>query len=525
VFTERDLKQIRKRGMTPELVQAQLNAFERGFPHANLERPCTLGDGIVSLQGIDHERLIEAHNRAASKGRLMKFVPASGAATRMFKSLLSGLECMEKTREGLHDKSQLKNPDEEAFLHFLNNLNRFPFINSLQDCLRKDGLDVEDLLLRKDYQTLLNYLLTPKGLNLASLPKGLMPFHTYPDHVRTPLEEHLVEGAAYSKDKYGQVPIHFTISPEHDQPIKSHIRDVIPRYEGHNVKYRMTVSFQDPATDTIAVDMENRPLRDGSGELVFRPGGHGALLSNLHHVKGDIVFIKNIDNVVMDRLKDTTYHYKMLLAGYLLDLQEALFQQLSKLSNKNPSASVLDEALLFAQDRLSLEPPENSVKKTKMGIRRFLLDCLNRPLRVCGMVRNVKEPGGGPFWVRDGEGNVSLQIIESSQVNHSSETQRNIWGASTHFNPVDLVCAVRDRRGVPYKLLSFTDPETGFITEKSKDGKILKALELPGLWNGAMANWNTVFLEVPLVTFNPVKTVLDLLRPEHQKEEIVSGGK
>ena len=516
MFTEKDLEQIRKRGMNLEMVQSQIDAFERGFPHANLERPCTLGDGIVSLQSMDHERLIDTYSRAADRGRVMKFVPASGAASRMFKSLLSVLGRMDDTHGASLGNSRKTDPDKEAFSRFLKDIHRFPFFNSLEDCLIQDALDTETLLVRRDYHELLLYLLTSKGLNLASLPKGLIPFHRYPDHVRTPFEEHLVEGSAYAKDRYGTVPIHFTVSPEHDHLFRDQMREVIPRYEESGVNYRVSFSYQAPSTDTIAVDLENRPLRDEAGKLIFRPGGHGALLSNLRQLEGDIIFIKNIDNVVMDRLKDTTIQYKMVLGGYLLDLQEALFQHLSRLSETNPTMVHLEEALVFARNRLSMEPPDKISNNTKEDIRRFLVNSLNRPLRVCGMVKNVKEPGGGPFWVRDRRGNLSLQIIESSQVDHSSEEQRYIWGASTHFNPVDLVCAVRDVRGISFDLPSFRDPETGFIAEKSKDGKMLKALELPGLWNGAMAHWNTVFLEVPLVTFNPVKTMFDLLRQEHQ---------
>lgn len=519
VFTEKDFEQIRKRGMNDDMVLSQMDAFKQGFPFARLERPCTLGDGIVSLKNADHEKLIDRYSRAANRGRFMKFVPASGAASRMFKSLLSVLGRMNHAQGPLREKPNESDPDWEAFSLFMENIHRFPFFHNMQYCLKKDNLDVETLLERGHYHKILLYLLTSKGLNLASRPKGLIPFHRYPGHVRTPFEEHLLEGASYVKDRYGTVPIHFTVSPEHDRLFRDHLDAVIPRYESSDLIYNVSFSYQAPSTDTIAVDMENRPLRDEAGKLIFRPGGHGALLANLHQLNGDIIFIKNIDNVVVDRLKDTTYHYKMVLGGYLVDLQEALFQQLMRLSEMNPNTAHLEEAFVFARDRLSLVPPDGILKKARKDIRRFLINSLNRPLRVCGMVKNVKEPGGGPFWVRDRGGRLSIQIIESSQVNHASKEQRQRWGSSTHFNPVDLVCAVRDFKGNPFDLPSFADPETGFIAEKSKDGKTLKALELPGLWNGAMAHWNTVFIEVPLATFNPVKTVSDLLREEHQGEE------
>jgi hypothetical protein len=519
VLTEKDVEQIQGRGMNLDMVQSQIDTFERGFPHVTLERPCTLGNGIVSLTNADHERLIDRYYQAANQGRFMKFVPASGAASRMFKSLLSILGRMNHTYGTSRGNPNESDPDWEAFSLFIENIHRFPFFQSLKYCLKMDSLDVETLLNRRHYHEILLYLLTPKGLNLASRPKGLLPFHRYRGHVRTPFEEHLIEGASYVKDRHGTVPIHFTISPEHDHLFRDHRDELIPRYEESDLNFNVSFTYQAPSTDTLAVDMENHPLRDEAGNLVFRPGGHGALLANLDQLKGDIIFIKNIDNVVVDRLKDTTYHYKMVLGGYLVDLQETLFGHLNRLSERNPTTAHLEEALVFVQDRLSIEPPDDILKNTGKDVRHFLINCLNRPLRVCGMVKNVKEPGGGPFWIRDRGGRLSIQIIESSQVDHSSKEQRHIWGTSTHFNPVDLVCAVRDIGGNTFDLPSFIDPETGFIAEKSKDGKTLKALELPGLWNGAMAHWNTVFLEVPLATFNPVKTVFDLLREEHQGEE------
>ncbi len=377
-------------------------------------------------------------------------------------------------------------------------------------------MDIESLLSRGQYKNILEYILTAKGLDYADLPKGLIKFHRYPDHSRTPFEEHLVEAAAYVKDRNGVARIHFTISPEHEGAIKNHIERVRDRYEKSGVKYEITFSYQKPSTDTVAVDLENRPFRDAEGKLVFRPGGHGALLENLYELEGDIIFIKNIDNVVPDRLKGETYLYKRVLGGLLVELQKQIFQYLDRISKGDLNEPLIEEIIGFASDRLYIVLPKRIGQGTKEEKADFLFSRLNRPLRVCGIVKNQGEPGGGPFWVEHADGTSSMQIVESSQVNMKSAGQKEIWESSTHFNPVDLVCGVRDYLGKAFNLMNFTDPETGFISTKSYEGRELKALELPGLWNGGMANWNTVFVEVPIITFNPVKTVFDLLRKEHQ---------
>jgi hypothetical protein len=310
--------------------------------------------------------------------------------------------------------------------------------------------------------------------------------------------------------------IHFTVSPEHEEPIRAYLDSVRSRYEGNGQSYAVSFSMQKPSTDTIAVDRENNPFRDENGGLVFRPGGHGALLANLQETGGDLIFIKNIDNVVPDALKEETYRYKQALGGLLVDLQHTIFAYVRALRQGVPEAHVLGEMVAFTEHRLEVPIPPAIKQGSREVLRNFLLDRLHRPLRVCGVVQNTGEPGGGPFWVKEATGKISRQIVESSQVDLMSVHQRNLWQAATHFNPVDLVCGIRDYQGQPFALGRFVDPETGFISRKSKDGKELKALELPGLWNGAMAKWNTVFVEVPAITFNPVKTVFDLLRPEHQ---------
>jgi hypothetical protein len=519
LFKEEDILQIRERGMTPDGVASQMELLRKGFPHARLKRPCTAGDGIRVLDESDLAGLDRVFSRALSSGRVMKFVPASGAATRMFKSLISFRNRFGERHEGaLFPQSDKDDPDCRAFTAFADGIRMFAFYEDLKSSASRDGLDPEILFSKGRYGHLLDYTLTSKGLDLAGLPKGLIKFHRYPDHARTPVEEHLVEAAAYARDANGVARIHFTVSPEHEEPIIRHIKGALSPCKRTVTEYEWGVSTQRASTDTIAADMENRPFRDRAGRLVFRPGGHGALLVNLDELEGDIIFIKNIDNVVPDRLKKKTHLYKKALGGYLVDLQNRIFEYLERLTGRGVSERDLEEIFHFAADRLSIPPPRDLEGRSREGKIDFLVTKLNRPLRVCGMVRNVGEPGGGPFWVEHADGTLSLQIVESSQVDTSSPEQRAVWKSSTHFNPVDLVCGVRDYLGRPFDLKRFTDPETGFISIKSAGGRELKALELPGLWNGSMAYWNTVFVEVPIVTFNPVKTVLDLLRPEHQPE-------
>jgi hypothetical protein len=516
-FSDRDLQQIQERGLTPEKVMAQIEVFRKGFPYAKLRRPCRVGDGIHVLKDEALQSLGEGHSEAARAGRTMKFVPASGAATRMFRLLLSFNSCDDKINEA-HRAAQAesRDPDAQKFLAFMRDIKQFAFFDRLKDVMTEDGLDLENLLSSGRYKPILEYVLKPKGLDLADLPKGLIPFHRYPDRARTPFEEHLVEAAAYSQDRQGRVFIHFTVAPEHEGAFRRHLETVRPVYEKGGLAYEVTFSTQKPSTDTLAVDMENKPFRDPDGRLVFRPGGHGALLENLDELKGDILFIKNIDNVVPDRLKEITYTYKRALGGFLLALQNQIFSYLERLEKKPGDDRLLREVFQFADRRLFMALPAGVTRGSRDEQQAFLFGKLNRPLRVCGVVQNVGEPGGGPFWVENDEGHLSRQIVEKSQVDMESTAQRKIWESATHFNPVDLVCGVRDYQGKPFPLADFVDPDTGFISIKSKDGKELKALELPGLWNGSMAEWNTVFVQVPLITFNPVKTVLDLLRKEHQ---------
>ena len=518
LFTRRDIQHIKARGMTPEGIISQVASFEKGFPPAKLKRACTVGDGITVLAENDLERLEEIYAAAASAGRAMKFVPASGAASRMFKSLLSVNNRYEAIDPGLLlDPSDTDDADLHDFREFIRHIRSFAFYEDLKRTLAGDGLDIENLLENAHLKPILDYTLTAKGLCLAGIPKGLIPFHGYPDHARTPFEEHLMEAATYVSNEGKVARIHFTVSPEHATDVKDHLGKVRSIYERTGTRFDIVVSRQEPSTDTLAVDMDNRPFRDDAGNLVFRPGGHGALIENLDRLKGDIVFVKNIDNIVPDRLRGETVRYKMALGGHLLEIQDTLFHHIERLTTGTPAGGELNEIFEFAQSHLALSPPDDLTKKTDREKTRFLLSKLQRPLRVCGMVKNEGEPGGGPFWVEGADQTPSLQIIESSQVDSASGEQLEIWESSTHFNPVDLVCGLRDHQGRPFELLKFRDPDAGFISIKSIEGKEIKAMELPGLWNGAMAYWNTIFVEVPVSTFNPVKTVLDLLRKEHRQ--------
>ena len=512
-FSDRDLKQIKEMGLTPGKVLSQIESFKKGFPFARLNRPCTVGDGIHVLSRPDLDRYADAYSEAALAGRAMKFVPASGAASRMFKAFLTLYSRYETITE--KEVSQGTDSDHRAVQEFVRGLKRFAFYEDLRNAMARTSLGLEALLEKGDYKPILESLLTTKGLGLADVPKGLIPFHAYPGHSRTAFEEHLVEGAAYTRDRKGGVRLHFTVSPEHEPSVRQHLQSVRSLYETSGVTFRIEFSNQKASTDTLAVGLDNLPFRDRDGALVFRPGGHGSLLENLCDLSGDILFIKNIANVLPDRLKQETVSYKKALGGLLIELQKTIFTYVEKLVAGEADRVVLADMIGFMKDRLFIMIPDGLERQSREEQVRFLVSRLDRPLRVCGMVKNQGEPGGGPFWVEQEDGTCSLQIVESSQVDMGSPEQKKILGSSTHFNPVDLVCAVRNYREEPFDLRRFVDPDTGFISMKSKDGRDLKALEHPGLWNGAMADWTTVFVEVPLATFSPVKTLNDLLRKEH----------
>ncbi|MBN2568875.1 MAG: DUF4301 family protein [Deltaproteobacteria bacterium] len=503
LFSEEDKRIFKKKGLTEDEVLYQVNLFKREREALRLNRPCRIGDGIIVIPDSGRDHLTAIHDRASEEGIMIKFVPASGAASRMFRDWYGYYEAENFDRSG-------KGAD------IINDIRKYPFYNDLTDVISQDGSDIKELSNSGEYRAILEYVLTERGLNYAHLPKALIRFHRYAERCRTALEEHLVEAALYVRNGKGEAGIHLTISEEHIEGIRDFIKNVRKDYEEkYDVKFNLSLSTQHPSTDTIALDDENKPFRDAEGQLVFRPGGHGALLKNLNEIDSDIIFVKNIDNIVPDRMKDETVLYKKILGGCLLTLQRDIFGYLRILKDKGLDEKKLEEIVSFSKEKLSATFPCSFNTFSLEEKSDFLFNRLNRPLRVCGVVRNAGEPGGGPFWVEEADGKQSLQIVESAQVDLESETQRNIWESATHFNPVDLVCGVRDFRGQPFDLKQFVDKDTYLIVEKSMEGRSLRALERPGLWNGSMAGWNTVFVEVPIATFNPVKTVDDLLRKEH----------
>lgn len=486
-FTQRDIEQIEAHGSTTDDVNAQICNFRRGFGYLPIRRAAVAGDGIVSISAVEADRFAERYDKAADDLRIVKFIPASGAATRMFKSLF------ELVNEGRHSAGADKvvaGADKLAFWPLI--------VANAANAAEGDPQSIA--------KAILNY-----G---AELPKALILFHGYPDRARTALEEHLAEGAMYAAAA-GKATIHLTISPEHKAGFDKLLSQTVAAYENRfGVKFDITTSQQQSSTDTIAVTPDNEPFRDDDGSLVFRPAGHGALIHNLNDIDADVIFIKTVDNVVPDHAKADTILYKKAIAGILLDRQAKTFDLLRRL-DEGADNRLLDEIKRFAEDELSYRLPSGFTRASdeeKIAVLRKVLD---RPIRVCGMVRNEGEPGGGPFWVENPDGSTALQIGESAQVDPA---QMEIMRNGTHFNPVDIVCGVMDYRGRKFDLLKFIDPSTGFISEKSKNGRPLKAQELPGLWNGAMADWNTIFVEVPISTFSPVKEVADLLRPQHQPQ-------
>lgn len=476
-FTEQDLIQIREHGLTPEAVELQIENFKRGFPYLKVVKAASPEDGIVVASPERVAAAVERYDKALSGRRVVKFVPASGAATRMFKELFAFVN--EDKRGAGIDK-------------LLDNIEKFAFWPELKAVLPA-GADDKAVV----------SAIVKQGLNYGSQPKGLVTFHSYPEGNRKAVEEHLAEGAMYAAAD-GAVRIHFTVSAEHMEGFKALLAEKVPLYEKrYGVKYEISFSVQKPSTDTVAVNPDNTLFRTDEGKLLFRPAGHGALIENLNEIDADIIFIKNIDNVTTDALKGDTVTYKKALAGMLVDLQERAFDYLRGLE---AGTADLAEAAAFVEKELCTKLPAGYDKA-------LLVSILDRPIRLCGMVRNEGEPGGGPFWVANPDGTQSLQIAESSQI---SPDDMPLMKSATHFNPVDLVCGVKNARGGKFDLRRYTDPETGFISSKSSGGRELRAQELPGLWNGAMAKWNTVFVDVPISTFSPVKVVQDLLRPQHQ---------
>lgn len=496
-----DEKTLQKRGITHQQIEEQLNYFKTGFPFLEIRSAASIGNGIIKPSEEEKNIFLKAwDDYLQTNASVLKFVPASGAASRMFKDLFEFIE----------KENNLPTSDFEK--KFFDEIKKFAFYNDLNNaCIKNTEKTIDELIENKRYTEIISNLLLEKGLNYGALPKGLLKFHSYPAEKRTPMQEHLVEGALYAKNKTKQVNIHFTVSAEHRNLFEKHLSESQTEYEQKwGVKFDVGFSEQKPSTDTVAADADNNPFRE-KGELLFRPGGHGALIANLNDIQSDVIFIKNIDNVVPDSLKEETVTYKKLIAGILVHVQKQAFAYLKELENENISDAKLAVIAQFCEAKLNNHPKDRALKGKEL--RNYLIHKLNRPIRVCGMVKNVGEPGGGPFITLNSDGTYSPQILESSQI---STENKDLMMKSTHFNPVDLVCAVKNYKGEKFDLIKFVDKNTGFISSKSKSGKELKALELPGLWNGAMSDWNTIFVEVPIETFNPVKTVNDLLRKEHQ---------
>ncbi|MCB0374515.1 MAG: DUF4301 family protein [Sinomicrobium sp.] len=514
IFNEKDIQQITGKGIAPEQVLRQLQTFKKGIPYIAIVAAATPGNGIVKLSPEEEKKYVALFEAAKDRLSLLKFVPASGAASRMFKSLF----------EFLHDFI----PENETFNAYVNRkkaadvrtffigLEKFPFYDAVMKSLLKKYPDYEDRTddLRKFL--FVNEMLTETGFNYGQYPKALLPFHKYKAHLATAFEEHLFEAALYGASN-NTARLHFTVTEHYLHNFREEfdrIRDIARQKTG--IHFTISFSYQKQHTDTIAVNPDNSPFRKSDGTLLFRPSGHGALIENLNEQLADVIFIKNVDNVVVYKYEQEMAFYKKALAGKLLELRDQSFYYVGLLDASTPSAAVTAAIEQFLTAGLNVIFPKDFEKYAEKHRIRYLKAKLNRPIRVCGMVKDEGEPGGGPFWVKDRTGTVSLQIVEAAQINIGNASQKKICEEATHFNPVDMMCSVKNYKGEKYNLPQFTDPDQGFITRKSREGRPVKVLELPGLWNGAMAHWTTVFVEVPLITFNPVKTVNDLLKSTHQ---------
>lgn len=499
-----DLKQIQEHGSSIEAVESQINTFQQGSKFINLYKAATKPDDIIDISSLHTEH---TDNK---QYKLYSFIPASGAASRMFKSLF-------ETLDRINSNADYVLPDDGTFqspAYFFSHLKELALCHSLQQALEKDGLNLDWLLGNKDYKTILEYLLTDKGLNFGNTPKALIEFHHDTDGYHYAFEEHISEAINYTDNK--NVYLHYTLSPEHIDRFLEAAKKVIPEFESkYGCKIHISTSIQSPSTDTIAVNPDNTLFRNDDGSILFRPGGHGSLIYNLNNIDSDIILIKNIDNVVPQSKRDTIVECRSKFISHIKYLFEKRNDILREISTGSEDDKLFDEAVTFMKNELNLNISQDFKKLAKSDKTNIIKEMLDRPIRICGMVKNSGEPGGGPFIVKDEKGNLSKQIVESSQINHNDEQQEKIFRSSTHFNPVDIVCMTKDLNGNRYDLTKYIDKATSFISNKSKNGKPIKVLELPGLWNGAMSGWITLFVEVPAETFNPVKTVNDLFRPMH----------
>ena len=506
MLTKKDIAQIESHGLTIKKVVRHLETFAKGIPPTQIVTAASAGNGIEVYTTATQKELIGYYERYKSEKTIVKFVPASGAATRMFKFLFEFLETYNPEAETFN--RFVKNGNHSEIETFAKSLGDFAFVNEVRKKIRENYPEYKQSRKGPRLQYFAKSMLEETGLNFAKLPKGLIPFHKYSKYATTAFEEQLYEAAFYATSK-NDAYLHFTFSEAHVAFFKEEFEAVKKRARKKTkTKFHVSYSFQKPETDTIAVTSENKPHRDKDGKLVFRPSGHGALLENLNDVDADIIFIKNIDNVVAQDYVEEIAEFKKMLAGKLLQIQTQVFEYLDCLKKEKETSEIITEIKSFLWNDLNI--------KNNPTTKEELTSLLHRPLRVCGVVRNTGAPGGGPFWTKNDKEETSLQIVEKAQIDMTDKRQANIVSEATHFNPVDLVCGVKDFEGNKFDLTKYTNPKAGFISEKSQHGNIVKALELPGLWNGAMAKWNTIFVEVPLSTFNPVKTVNDLLQKEHR---------
>ena len=512
-FSSDDFLYIQEYGISMKDIQKQLNFFKNGIPKADLVRPATVSNGILKLSEKDFQEKSLFFDTHKSNLKLQKFVPASGAASRMFKFLTEFINEFDVENESINSYINRKKANKLAV--FIVGMEKLPFFEAIDKRLRAEyaAFDTLDPSLKNYY--FIKFILSSDYFDFANQPKGTLPFHKYKTHIATPVEEHLQECTHYTSTNNCSY-LHFTVSESHQKKFESRIDAIKSKIEKQSgVTIQVSFSYQSKRTDTLAVTMKNKPFRDEKGQLVFRPGGHGALIANLNDLEADIVFIKNIDNVIQNNLEKISL-YKKGLAGILLAIQQQVFRYLNALDTVAIESAFVDEIILFLKEKLNTTMKDGSHTDSLDNKVKEIKAILNRPIRVCGMVKNEGEPGGGPFWVRDHQGGISLQIVEGFQVDLANDNQKTILDAATHFNPVDLVCSLKNYKKEKFDLTHFVDYSSGFIVEKNVAGKNIKGYELPGLWNGAMAKWLTVFVEVPLITFNPVKTVNDLLKPAHQ---------
>ena len=517
MFTEKDQQLLREKGITVEQVMQQIKIFKEGVPFVNLLESATVNNGIIAVSEEDKQRIISLYDEKKDSLDVMKFVPASGAATRMFRALFRFLESFNPEKDTFN--TYVNREKAQDMQTFFVGVEKLPFYDQVMLSLRDKDPGFDRLPDDRQKYLFVKEMLSEDGFNFGAFPKGLLPFHKYKTYSATAFEEHLYEAALYDVSN-GVANLHFTISEKHARKFDAEFNSIESNVEEKSgASFTISFSFQKKSTDTIAVTPEDKPFRNDDGSLLFRPAGHGALIENLNDQDADVIFIKNIDNVVVYRYKQEMADYKKMLAGILLKYRDKVFSYARMLDEEEVKAEQIDEIKSFLHEKLNTLTAPDFHKYTRKYQIEHLKEKLNRPLRVCGMVKNEGDPGGGPFWVKDENGRISLQIIESAQIDKNNKRQIKILNRATHFNPVDIVCGIRNYKGEKYHLPDFVDPKQAFITSKTKEGKELKALERPGLWNGGMAFWNTVFVEVPLITFNPVKTVNDLLKPAHQVKE------